>query len=113
MEPWFDNQTAGMIGGIVGTGMGILGALIGCSCWFFVSKGWKKPVYAMFISGIAISSALLDAGIVALCVKQPYHVWYVFLHPGLIGIIILPLFLLMARNRFMAREMKKMQAEDL
>lgn len=113
MEPWFDNQTAGMIGGIIGTGFGILGSLIGCSCWFFVSKGWKKPVYAMFISGIAISSALLDTGIVALWAKQPFHVWCVFLYPGLWGIIIFGAFLLVARNRFMAREMKKMQAADL
>ncbi len=113
MEPWFDNQTAGMIGGIIGTGIGILGALIGCSGWFFVSKGWKKPVYAMFISVIAISSASLVTGIVALCVKQPYHVWYVFLLFGVIDIIVFGVFLLMARNLFMAREMKKMQAADL
>ncbi len=113
MEPWFDNQTAGMVGGIIGTGFGILGSLIGCSCWFFVSKGWKKPVYAMFILGLAISGALLVTGIVALCVKQPYHVWYGFLLPGFIGTIIFPCLLPVVRNRFMAREMKKMQAADL
>ncbi len=113
MEPWFDNQTAGMIGRIIGAGIGILGALIGCSCGICVSKGWKKPVYAMFILGIAISGALLVTGIVALCVKQPYHVWYGFLLFGLIDIIVFGVFLLVARNLFMAREMKKMQAADL
>ncbi len=113
MEPWFDNQTAGMIGGIIGAGIGILGALIGCSCGICVSKGWKKPVYAMFILGIAISGALFVTGIVALGVKQPYHVWYGFLLPGFIGTIIFPCLLPVVRNRFMAREMKKMQAEDL
>jgi hypothetical protein len=113
MEPWFDNQTAGMIGGIIGTGIGFMGALIGCSCAICVSKGWKKLVYAMFILAIAISSVLLVTGIVALCVKQPYHVWYGFLLSGFIGTIVFGSGLPVMRSRFIAREMKKMQAEDL
>jgi hypothetical protein len=41
------------------------------------------------------------------------HVWYCFLLPGIIGTILFSSLLLVARNQFIAQEMRKMQAEDL
>jgi hypothetical protein len=113
MEAWFDPQTAGKLGGIIGTVIGLMGALGGCSCGICVRKGWKKPIYTIFISSIAIGIGLLITGLVALCVKQPYHVWYAFLLPGFLTTIILSIMLPFIRNRFIQHEMMKMQAEDL
>ena len=113
MQQWFEPQTAGMLGGIIGTGMGLMGAVAGCSCGICVRKGWKKPIYTIFISAIVMGAGLLVTGVVALCIKQPYHVWYSFLLPGLLGTILFSIFLPIIRNRFIQYEMMKMQAKDL
>jgi len=113
MEQWFDPKTAGILGGIIGTVLGLTGALIGCSCGICVRKGWKKPVYIIFISAIAISIVLLFTGVVAVSIKQPYHVWYSFLLPGFIGTIVFSSLFPVVRKRFTESEMIKMQAKDL
>ena len=113
MEAWFNPQTAGMLGGIIGTVIGLTGGLVGCSCGICVRKGWKKPIYTIFISSIAIGIGLFVTGLAALCVKQPYHVWYAFLLPGFLTTIIFSSILPVIRNRFIQYEMMKMQAEDL
>ena len=84
MEQWFDPQTAERIGGLIGVVVGLTGALVGCSCGICVRKGWKKPFYTIFISSIAVGVGLLVTGVIALCVKQPYHVRHCFLLPGFI-----------------------------
>jgi len=113
MEQWFDPKTAGTIGGLIGTALGLTGALIGCSCGMCVRKGWKRPIYIIFISAIAISIALFLTGVVAVCVKQPYHVWYCFMLPGFIGTIVFSSLFPVIRKRFMESEMRKIQAKDI
>jgi len=113
MEIWFDPQTAGKIGGLIGTVLGLTGALIGCSCGICVRKGYRKLVYAIFISAIAVSILLLITGVIALCMKQPYHVWYVFVWSGVIGTAVFGGLLPVMRRRFIQSEMRKMQGEDL
>jgi len=113
MEPWFDPQKAGLIGGIIGACIGGAGAIIGSTCWLFIRKGWKRLVYGMFGTVITVSVGLLVTGLIALFMKQPYHVWYPFLLSGVIGTVVFsPLFLVM-RRLFTVMEMRKMQAKDL
>ena len=113
MEQWFDPKTAGMIGGIIGVVLGSTGALVGCSCGICVRKGWKKPMYIIFILAITVGVSLLITGLVALYVKQPYHVWYCFMLPGFITTIVLGALFPVVRKRFIESEMTKMQAKDL
>ncbi len=113
MEEWFNSQMAGFIGGAIGAGLGILGGLIGGFSNFCIRKGWKKIVYGAFVFGIAGSVILLLTGIIALCVKQPYHVWYVFLLPGFIGTIVFSSLFPVMRKRFIEAEIRKSQAQDL
>ena len=113
MEQWFDPKTAGILGGIIGTVLGLTGALVGCSCGFCVRKGWKKPIYTIFILAIIIGVALLITGLVALCDKQPYHVWYCFLLSGFITTIVFSSLFPVIRKRFIESEMIKMQAKDI
>lgn len=113
MEQWFSPQMAGIIGGLIGSILGLTGALIGCSCSFWVRKGWKKPIYTIFILAIAISIALLVTGVIAVYFKQPRHVWYSLLLPGFIGTIVFKGLFPLARKRFIEAEMIKMQAKDI
>ena len=113
MEPWFDPQKAGLIGGIIGTCIGVAGAIIGSTSWLFIQKGWKRLVYGMFIIMIAVCACLLVTGIAALFVKQPYHVWYSFMLPGIIGTVVFSSLFLMVRKMFTTVELRQMQAKDL
>ena len=113
MEQWFNPQTAGILGGIIGTVLGSTGALIGCSCGICVRKGWKRFIYTIFILAITVSIVLLVTGVVALCVKQPRHVWYSFLLPGVVGNLVFLGIFPSVRKRFIESEMRKMQARDL
>jgi len=113
MEQWFGPQTAGIIGGLIGSILGLTGALIGCSCGICVRKGWKKFIYAVFALAIGGSVLLLITGLVALGIKQPYHVWYPFLLSGFIGSLVFSSVLPVIRKRFIESEMRKMQAKDI
>jgi uncharacterized membrane protein YqgA involved in biofilm formation len=113
MEQWFSSQTAGAIGGLIGTVLGLTGVLIGCSCGICVRKGWKKFMYSIFTLAIAASVLLLATGLVAVVIKQPYHVWYSFLLPGVIGTVIFSSLFPIVRKRFVEKELKQIQAKDL
>lgn len=113
MEPWFNEQTAGMIGGIIGGSIGAAGGIIGGMSGLCVRKGWKKLVYGMFGVCIAVSIVLLIAGVVALFAQQPYHVWYVFGLPGLIGTAVFGGLFPVIRKRFTENELRQMQAKDI
>jgi len=65
MDPWFDPQTAGKIGAIIGVVLGSTGALMGCCCGVCVRKGWKKFALAIFTIVIAICVLLIITGIIA------------------------------------------------
>jgi len=113
MEPWFNEQTAGMIGGIIGGSIGGMGAIIGCLSGLCIRKGWKGLIYGMFGVCIAVSIALLMTGVVALLSKQPYHVWYVFGLPGLIGTAVFGGLFPVLRKRLTENELRQMQAKDI
>jgi hypothetical protein len=113
MEQWFDPKTAGMLGGLIGTIIGLTGALVGCSSGICVRKGWKKCIYTIFFLAVTIGITLLITGLTALCVKQPYHVWYCFLLPGFITTTVFGGLFPVIRKRFIKSEMIKMQAKDM
>ena len=113
MEQWFDSQTAGMIGGIIGSALGITGGIIGVFSTICVQKGWKKLMYTIFMLAIAMSVLLLITGIVAILCKQPYHVMFPFLFSGLLGTVLFSGLLPVIGKRFTEYELRKMQAKDL
>jgi len=113
MEQWFDERTAGLIGGILGTALGITGGVLGSLSGICVQKGWKKPIYTIIAITIAVCSVLSIIGLVALISKQPYHVWFPLLLCGLLGIAILTMLIPVMRKRFTEYELRKMQAKDL
>ena len=88
IEPWFDPQTAGMIGGFAGAGVGIIfGGIGGPLMGYAAPRGkWKPLIIGMFAAGITLGLVSLAIGLYALSDKQPYHVWYPFTLVG--GIMI-------------------------
>lgn len=113
MEPWFNEQTAGMIGGIIGGSIGGMGGIIGGMSGLCIRKGWKKLVYGMFGVCIVACIGLLITGVIALLSKQPYHVWYVFTLPGGIGTLVFGGLFPVLRKRFTENELRQMQAKDI
>ena len=113
MEPWFNEQTAGMIGGIIGGSMGVMGGVIGCTSTLCIRKGWKKLMYGIFGICIVLSIFMLIICLAALFAHQPYHVWYVFGLPGLIGTVVFGGLLPVLRKRFTDNELRQMQAKDI
>ena len=73
----------------------------------------RKARAEVFISAIAVGVTLLITGLIALYVKQPYHIWYSFLLPGFITTIVFGGLFPIVRKRFIESEMIKMQAKDL
>ena len=113
MQQWFDTQTAGLIGALIGGLLGTTGALMGRFCELFVLKGWNKFALSIFTSVIAVCVLLIIAGIIAAANEQPYHVWYSFLFPGYLGTVILSGLFPVVRKRFTEKETRQMQAKDL
>ena len=111
MQPgqWFSNRTAGWIGGIGGTLLGLWGALIG-----IVSLRGKARGFAVTSANalLFIGIASLIAGVVALGMAQPYAVYYPLF---LLGVIIVAVMAMLRRTlsaRYEQLELKRMQSMD-
>jgi len=91
---WFNAQTAGLLGGILGGIIGICGGIIGIMGGVFGREGkYIKAVLTIAVVPMVIGVLLLPAGFIALIIRQPFHVWYPFALIGGIAIaIFLPLY---------------------
>lgn len=80
MTPWFDEQSAGLIGGILGSGIGVFfGAIGGGVGGSLAALGKAKPfVLGIFYFGIILGLGMLGTGVYALIDGQPNHVWLIF-----------------------------------
>ncbi len=112
MEPWFDSQAAGMIGATIGVVLGagfggIGGGLGGPLAAMGKAKGLVLGVFGL---GLAIGVGLVLTGIVALLMGQPWHVWFVFLMPGVVAAVIFAGLLPMIRAQYARAEQRKMDA---
>lgn len=112
MEPWFDSQTAGMIGAgigvVLGAGFGGIGGGVGGP---LAAAGKAKGlVMGIFGLGLALGVGLALTGLVALVMGQPWHVWFVFLMPGVTCALIFGLLLPVVRAQYAKAEQRKMDA---
>lgn len=106
---WWNERTAGWVGGIMGAGIGILGGLIG------LLNSWQKSRRAAMVMtkvATAISIAMLIGGIGALVMRQPYHVWYPMMLCGVIGTLVLGGGIFIIRRQMAELELRKMSAMD-
>jgi hypothetical protein len=106
---WWTELQAGWIGGGLGSALGVLGALIGV----FSSRGKLRGfTLSLFGVGLAVGSALLLAGIVAVLGRQPWHVYYPLLLVGVIDVAVLGGNLWMLLGRYRNDELRRITAVD-
>ena len=110
-EPWFN---PGIIGGIIGSTLGLFGAITGTVGGVFVQKGKaKKLVLGFQLFTIALSLVLFIIGIVAYLAGQPRGVWYAFGYSGLLGTVIFSIIFAVFLKRYRDAELRKSMSEDL
>ena len=111
---WFNGSTAGWIGGLAGSAVGIYGALFGCLAGFLVPRGkGRSLLIAMVALGFAVGIASLLVGIFAVFSGQPYHVWYGFTLIGGLLVFILPVAFSTIGKQYDQFEQRRMQALDM
>ncbi|MFO0851749.1 MAG: hypothetical protein U0871_24770 [Gemmataceae bacterium] len=113
-EPWFSEQMAGLVGGLGGGGLGSLAGCYGGLAGWLAPKGKAKGfVFAVHWAFLLLGVAALAVAVTALAVGQPYHVWYVFLLPGLLFTLLFGLLFPVIRQRYREAEERRMTAEDM
>ncbi len=94
---WWSDRQAGLIGGVLGSCIGVLGALVGTLC--SVGLG-RRLVLGVLYSMIAFGIGALGLGLLALALGQPYAVWYPPLLLGAVCAAVPPGLLRTVRGRF-------------
>ena len=114
MTIWWDAATSGLIGAIGGGFFGLFGSVVGPVMGICAPKGKAKAfVLVSLIVGAAIGVATLIAGIAALAMKQPYHVWYPLMLIGGFGSVVPGVLLPIARLRYRQAEQRRMDASAI
>lgn len=115
MEPWFDEEMAGVIGAILGGGFGGLwcGGVLGGMSSFYINKGLKKLAYGLYGFSFAVGIVLMGTGLFALLTEQPRYVWWLFSLCGMITAVVTGAVFPVIRKRFADREKQIMAIEDL
>lgn len=114
MTPWFDEQTAGMVGGLLGAGVGgVLGGIGGGVGGSLAAMGKAKTlVLGIFSFGIAVGVGLVITGLVALVMRQPWWVWVSFLGPGVISAGVMGGLMPVVQMRYRQAEQRKLDAQS-
>ncbi len=111
VEPWFENF--GLVGGSIGGGIGVLGAVYGTVVGVLAPRGKGRPfVFAMHWAALALGGVFLIAGVTAVITGQPYGVWYSLLLPGLLLVVLMGTMTPVIRLRYRQAEHRRLEAEE-
>ncbi len=114
MDAWFDERTAGILGGVIGGLIGIWGGVVvGGMSWWYIQKGLKKLAYSLWGVTVSAGLILLLIGLAALWLGQPRHVWWLFLLGGAITLAVFGWMIFVFRARFAQRERQMLETHDL
>ena len=115
MQPWFDAQTAGTIGAIMGAGLGGgFGGIGGGVGGPLAAMGKAKTlVVGTFYAALIIAVLIAGVGIYALIDGQPWHVWFVFLMPGVTMAVIMGVLLPVIKSKYAQAEQRKLDADAI
>jgi hypothetical protein len=106
---WWTDQQGGLVGGIGGSLLGLIGTAIGV---LSQSRRAKLFVVTLVATGLSAGIVSLIAGIVALCLRQPYGVWYPPLLLGVIATAVLGGLSPKILRRYREEEFRRMAALD-
>ena len=114
MSEWWDPRVGTYIGAFGGAGLGVLGGLLGALTGTLAPKGVGRAfILTTHTTLLVVCVLCLGAGITALVIGQPYHVWYPLTLIGGIGTFVLGPLLFVVRKRYAEAEHRKMSAEQL
>ncbi|MBI2808590.1 MAG: hypothetical protein HYX68_26680 [Planctomycetes bacterium] len=108
-QPWWSEQAAGWLGGIVGGSLGLLGAAFGICAGLGVAR---RVVQFSALAGALVGVIILLIGVGALASGQPYHVYYPALLIGGIMAFVFGLNYPIIKRRNEQMELQKMTAMD-
>lgn len=106
---WWSGQTAGWIGGGLGAGIGLLGALLA----YLVRKGISfRFVRVVLVLELVLGTVCIVAGIVAVVHAQPFFVYYPLLLVGILACVLVAVGEFRLRRYYREIELRKMRAMD-
>jgi len=107
---WWDGRTAGWLGAIGGSLIGLFGAVLGA----LVGLGRARQfVLASVHTLLALGACSLTAGLLALWLGQPYAVYYPLLLFGIVLTAVFGFSVRTVRRRYEQLELQRMAAMDL
>jgi hypothetical protein len=107
---WWSERTAGLLGAIFGSAIGLAGAAVG----LLAARGRaRRLVLLVLLAMIASGALLLGIGVAAFAAGEPSHVWYAPLLGGVIAIAVGIGVLTPLRRRYAEIELRRMRALDL
>ena len=107
---WWSERTAGLLGAIVGSVIGLAGAVVGV----FAARGRARRFVVLVLLGMVASGALLlGISVAAVAAGEPSHVWYPALLGGVITFTLGVILLRPLRRRYADIELRKMRALDV
>lgn len=107
---WWSDTTGNTAGAVMGTGIGLIGALIG----ILAGLGRARRLVLGVTTGMLVLGGLLLAvGLVAVAASQPFAVFYPPLLGGGIVLLVFGFSLPGVRKRYQDHELRRMAALDL
>ncbi len=111
---WWSQQTGILIGSLGGAGVGVIGGLYGSLVGVFAPRGrLRGPLLGFHLALIVCGAIALIAGIVAVLMGQPYHVFYPLLLGGGIDTLVMGALYPVVRLRYRQAESRRMEARLL
>ena len=107
---WWSERTAGLLGAIVGSVIGLAGAVVGV----FVARGRARRFVLLVLLGmVALGALFLGIALAAVAAGEPRHVWYPALLGGVISFALGVSLLGPVRRRYAEIELRRMRALDV
>ncbi len=112
---WWTAQQAGLVGAVIGAGLGgvMMGAIGGGVCGPLVGKGLARSFVLTYFGLLAlIGLGIAAAGVYALAIGQPFHVWFWLLQPGLLVGGLAAAFVPLMGRAYRRHEVRRLAAEE-
>jgi hypothetical protein len=106
---WWSDRTAGFVGGIGGSVIGIFGAFIG---WLVSRRRARRFTLAAMTFAAVVGAILTVAGIAAWAMSQSYGTWFPMLVMGVILMLVFGVNRGKAERAYADAEMQRMKALD-
>lgn len=114
MDPWISEQSAWVLGPVLGGGVGgvLCGGVGGGLCGLLAQKGKARGfVMGYYVFMLVLGVLSLGVGLAALAVDQPYHVWYPFTLMGAILLIVIASVWPAIKRQYRQAEQRRLDAE--